>query len=101
MFTDLKVRLKMLLQNSKKWLLFILLLALFLAPFLLIIPPAWKTFQAKKALYEHLINIDTKTNDNTITLPEGSQMYIVQPQGEQDVIIIGDPDKVNVKPKKK
>lgn len=35
-----------------------------------------------------------------IVLPVTERVVIVQPQGEQDVVIIGDPDKVNIKPKK-
>lgn len=54
-----------------------------------------------KRLYDRLMSVETKVNDNTMTIPEGSQVYIVQPQGEQEVIVIGDPDDITVKPKKR
>lgn len=40
------------------------------------------------------------TQSQSITLPVTERVVIIQPQGEQEVIIVGDPDKVNVKPKK-
>lgn len=52
-----------------------------------------------KALYEHIMDIDV--NKNTITVPDSCQVYIIQPNGEQETIIIGDPNNVKVKPRKK
>lgn len=40
------------------------------------------------------------SDKSQILLPSTEKVIIVQPQGEQDVIIIGDPDKIQVKPKK-
>lgn len=40
------------------------------------------------------------SDHSQILLPSTEKVIIVQPQGEQDVIIIGDPDKIQVKPKK-
>lgn len=53
----------------------------------------------RKVLYEHVTSTDI--NSNTMTIPEGADVYVIQPQGEQEVIIIGDPDDIKVKPKKK
>lgn len=52
-------------------------------------------------LRKQLMTIETKVNENTLTIPDGTQIYIVQPQGEQEVVIIGDPENIKVKPKKK
>lgn len=102
MITHIKTCLAMIGKAFKEWALPILtLLVVF---FLVIVGPilfvrfAWKR---NKALYDHLMTIETKVNDNTMTIPEGSQVYIVQPQGEQEVIVIGDPEDINVKPKKR
>ena len=54
-----------------------------------------------KALYEHIMNIDINKNSNSITVPDSCQVYIIQPNGEQETIIIGDPNNVKVKPRKK
>lgn len=56
-----------------------------------------RTYRHTKDLYEKVMNF----NSNTISLPDSSQVYIIQPQGEQEVIIIGDPNKITIKPKKK
>lgn len=56
-------------------------------------------FKRTRALYEHIMNIDV--NKNTITVPDSCQVYIIQPNGEQETIIIGDPQNVKVKPRKK
>ena len=88
-------------KSVKEWALPILtiifLLALLMAP----IYVCNSFYKRNKALYEHIMSIDTKVNENTMTIPDGSQVYIVQPQGEQEVIVIGDPDDITVKPKKR
>lgn len=56
-----------------------------------------RTYRQSQALYEKVMNV----NKNSILLPDSSQVYIIQPQGEQEVIIIGDPNRITIKPKKK
>lgn len=102
MITHIKTCFSMIVKAFKEWALPILTIIVLL--FLLIVGPilfvrfAWRR---NKALYDHLMSIETKSNDNTLTIPDNSQVYIVQPQGEQEVIVIGDPDDITVKPKKR
>lgn len=88
-------RIKSLLQNVSDWLLpiavFILLLCILFLP----------VRKHNRELRKQLMSIETKVNENIISIPEGAQIYIVQPQGEQEVVIIGDPENIKVKPKKK
>ena len=101
MITHIKTCIAICVKSVKEWALPILtiifLLAMLIAPIYL-----FKfAYRRNKALYDHIMSIETKVNENTMTIPDGSQVYIVQPQGEQEVVIIGDPDDITVKPKKR
>lgn len=50
--------------------------------------------------YKYSKSHSCDSDKSQILLPSTEKVIIVQPQGEQDVIIIGDPDKIQVKPKK-
>lgn len=91
----------MIVKAVKEWALPILMLIVVF--FLVIVGPIFlaRAWKCNRALYDHLMKIETVINDNTLTIPEGSEVYIVQPNGEQEVIIIGDPENIKVKPKKK
>lgn len=95
MITHIKTLLNRLADVVSDWLLpiavFILLLCILFLP----------VRKYNRELRKQLMSIESKVNENTMTIPEGSQVYIVQPQGEQEVIIIGDPDDITVKPKKR
>lgn len=95
MTTHIKTLLNRLADVVSDWLLpiavFILLLCILFLP----------VRKYNRELRKQLMSIESKVNENTMTIPEGSQVYIVQPQGEQEVIIIGDPDDITVKPKKR
>lgn len=95
MITHIKTLLNRLADVVSDWLppiaVFILLLCILFLP----------VRKYNRELRKQLMSIETKVNENTMTIPEGSQVYIVQPQGEQEVIIIGDPDDITVKPKKR
>lgn len=95
MITHIKTLLNRLAVAVSDWLLplavFILLL------FILFLPVR----KYNRELRNQLMTIETKVNENTLTIPDGAQIYIVQPQGEQEVVIIGDPENIKVKPKKK
>ena len=102
MMTHIKTCLAMIVKSIKEYILPILtLLVVF---FLVIVGPilfARFAYKRNKALYDHLMKIENVNNDNTLTIPEGGEVYIVQPNGEQEVVIIGDPENIKVKPKKK
>lgn len=95
MITHIKTLLNRLADVVSDWLLpiavFILLLCILFLP----------VRKYNRELRKQLMSIESKVNENTMTIPDGSQVYIVQPQGEQEVIIIGDPDDITVKPKKR
>lgn len=40
-------------------------------------------------------------NNNDFGKLDSTSLYVIQPSSEQDIIIIGNPEKINVKPKKK
>lgn len=101
MITHIKTCIQMCVKSVKEWALPVLCIIFLLA---CLIGPVYLckfAYKYNKALYDHLMSIETKVNENTMTIPDGSQMYIVQPQGEQEVIVIGDPDDITVKPKKR
>lgn len=79
---------------------FFLLLAIILGVFF-ISKLTYSYAKRGKALYEHIMDIDVNKNSNAITLPDSCQVYIIQPNGDQETIIIGDPNNVKVKPRKK
>lgn len=76
--------------------------ALLLILILVIVPIIYMVRIHKKAkvLYEHIMSIEISIPQNSFAMPDSSKIYVIQPSGEQEVIIIGDPEKVNVKPKK-
>lgn len=101
MITHIKTCIQMCVKSVKEWALPVLCIIFLLA---CLIGPVYLckfAYKRNKALYDHIMSIETKVNDNTMTIPDGSQVYIVQPQGEQEVIVIGDPDDITVKPKKR
>lgn len=78
---------------------FLLLLAIILGVFF-ISRFTYIGVKRHRALYDHIMNIDVNKNSNSITVPDSCQVYIIQPNGEQETIIIGDPNIVKVKPRK-
>lgn len=95
MITHIKSFVQQCFNIAKDWLLPIVVFALLLC--ILFLPVR----NHNRELRKQLMSIDTKVNQNTMAIPEGAQIYIVQPQGEQEVVIIGDPENIKVKPKKK
>lgn len=93
---NIKATLKEWLSYVPGFLVMLLILALFIGAFKMV----KSHLEFRRVLYEHLTKAPT-VNSNSIPLPDSSQVFIVQPQGEQEVIIIGDPTKVTVKPTKK
>lgn len=95
MITHIKTLLNQLSDAVSDWLLPVAVFILLL--FILFLPVR----KYNRELRKQLMTIETKVNENTLTIPDGAQIYIVQPQGEQEVVIIGDPENIKVKPKKK
>lgn len=79
----------------------ILLLAILFLPFGLFARFAWKF---NKSLYDKIMSIETTApspQSNTLNVPDSASVYIINPMGEQDVVIIGEQEKVTVKPSKR
>lgn len=97
-FSLLKEKFYDVLNAIVPWIAIIIVFLIVTLPFFFFARYAWKR---NNALYEHLMKIETQANDNSISVPSDAEIYVIQPQGEQDVVIVGDPDKITVKPKNK
>lgn len=109
MFSNIKTHILMIKDKmSNIWneylgpiLVVILLLAILFLPFGLYARYAWKR---NKALYDKIMSIETTApapQSNTLNVPDSASVYIINPMGEQDVVIIGEQEKVTVKPSKR
>lgn len=105
MLTDIKTRLALLKEKALDFLnklaplvAMVLLFCILTLPFFFFARWAWKK---NNALYDKVMSIDTFKNDNLISVPPDAEIYFVQPQGEQDVVIVGNPENIKVKPKTK
>lgn len=105
MLTDIKARLALLKEKVKDFfhsfgslVVLVLLFSIIMLPFFFLARWSWKR---SDALYEKVMSIETYHNDNSILVPPNAEIYVFQPQGEQDVVIVGNPESIKVKPKNK
>lgn len=100
--SHIKVCLQMIKEKlSKNWLLYLFTLIVIFVFAISVYSLFRFSWNYNKRLYDHIMSIENTSNDNTLTIPEGSEIFIVQPNGEQEVVIIGNPENIKVKPKKK
>lgn len=101
MFTCVISKVKSIFKKIASYLPIIIFTVVFLGIFLgipcLLIRHAYRY---NKRIYEHIMQMPTDVNQASVPYVDSSHVYIIQPSGEQEVIIIGDPERINVKPKK-